>query len=287
MSFLRLGAACVVLNDEEQILLARRGDLNVWNLPSGRLDSGESFQDAAIREVFEETGAEVELLRPAGLYYTTRWNRLTMVFLARMVGGELKPQSAETLENRFFTWSEIPHDLFHAQQLRDSLIGKTVSRVMETNDEEYARLRRTFAMRWVKNLISGNPEPRYPQFTVNAVGLMWDPQHLGVLNNGDQLPRVTCDGESAPWDQLAAMYMPDGVFEWVGLYQDPANNLIEFIFSTTVGNTSSVTNMQGGDEARAKATRIVFKENPFSKLDTRYIDACTPDSTGRGVWMLR
>lgn len=285
MSFLRLGAACVVFNDEDQILLARRGDLNVWSLPSGRLDAGERFQDAAVRETYEETGARIAHLHPVGLYYTTRWNRLTMLFKARMVGGELKDKTFETLENRFFSTDEIPQNLFHAQHVRDALMGGTVSRVMETTDDDYNRLRRKFAVRWVKNLITGRPEPRFPQFTVNAVGLMWDEQHLGVLNNGNQLPRVTCDGESAPWEQLAATYVPDGQFEWVGMYQNPAKSLIELVFSTTVGDSTGVINLEdGGDESRG--TRIVFKENPFSKLDTHYIKACAPEHASEGVWML-
>ena len=59
MSFLRLGVQCVVIDDEERVLLSQRGDLNVWNLPGGRVDWRESLEAAAAREVREETGIVV------------------------------------------------------------------------------------------------------------------------------------------------------------------------------------------------------------------------------------
>ena len=40
-----------------------RGD---WTFPKGKLDDGESFEEAALREVYEETGMRCEILRFAG-----------------------------------------------------------------------------------------------------------------------------------------------------------------------------------------------------------------------------
>ena len=40
-----------------------RGD---WTFPKGKLDDGESFEEAALREVYEETGMHCEILRFAG-----------------------------------------------------------------------------------------------------------------------------------------------------------------------------------------------------------------------------
>ncbi|HLZ55533.1 MAG TPA: NUDIX domain-containing protein [Ktedonosporobacter sp.] len=57
---MRLHAAAVVI-DNGQILLIQREDFKVWALPGGQIEAGESVAQAAIREVREETGIEVEL----------------------------------------------------------------------------------------------------------------------------------------------------------------------------------------------------------------------------------
>jgi 8-oxo-dGTP pyrophosphatase MutT (NUDIX family)/phosphohistidine phosphatase SixA len=55
-----------------QVQLVHRPRYDDWSWPKGKLDSGESFQGAAIREIAEETGKEVVLGRPLpGLQYLT------------------------------------------------------------------------------------------------------------------------------------------------------------------------------------------------------------------------
>jgi 8-oxo-dGTP pyrophosphatase MutT (NUDIX family) len=45
------------------VALVHRPRYDDWTLPKGKLDSGESFEDAAVREVFEETGLRCRLVR--------------------------------------------------------------------------------------------------------------------------------------------------------------------------------------------------------------------------------
>ena len=52
----------------EQLLLVRRLDSGVWELPGGRVDIGESAQAAAIRETAEEAGIAVRITGLVGLY---------------------------------------------------------------------------------------------------------------------------------------------------------------------------------------------------------------------------
>jgi len=46
----------VVVMDDGKVLLLRRRDFDVWGLPGGYVDAGESIAEAALREVGEETG---------------------------------------------------------------------------------------------------------------------------------------------------------------------------------------------------------------------------------------
>jgi 8-oxo-dGTP diphosphatase len=53
-------AGCVVVRDE-RVLLIHRERYDDWSLPKGKLEPGESWEDAAVREVEEETGVRGEL----------------------------------------------------------------------------------------------------------------------------------------------------------------------------------------------------------------------------------
>lgn len=63
-------AGGVVLNDQKQVLFIYR--LNKWDLPKGKVEKGENFEQAALREVQEETGVtKLELKNKIGCTYHT------------------------------------------------------------------------------------------------------------------------------------------------------------------------------------------------------------------------
>ncbi len=118
-----------------QILLTQREDFEVWCLPGGNVDAGESAGQAAVREAREETGLDVQLERLVGIYSMPRWRgggSHVVVFAARPAGGSLQPQPSEVIAARYFDPDALPEPLFdwHRLRIRDALsdVGGSVAR---------------------------------------------------------------------------------------------------------------------------------------------------------------
>lgn len=107
----------IVLNDQREVLLVKRSDVPVWVLPGGGVDAGESFEEAALREIEEETGFRIEIVRKCAEYLPV--NALaakTVVFLCQVVDGQMKC-SSESKEVAFFSLRQLPKDFFFPHRL--------------------------------------------------------------------------------------------------------------------------------------------------------------------------
>ncbi|HET9222969.1 MAG TPA: NUDIX domain-containing protein [Roseiflexaceae bacterium] len=122
-----LGVTIAII-DGSQVLLTRREDFEVWCLPGGAVDDGESLAAAAIREAREETGLEIELTRLVGIYSRPKgWHSTHLVlFAARVIGGALRPDPHEVIEAGYFGLNTLPAPLLpgHRRQILDALSGK-------------------------------------------------------------------------------------------------------------------------------------------------------------------
>ena len=58
---IHLAASGIVFNGKSEILLQKRADNGWWGLPSGHVDIGESVEQGAIREIWEETGVRTQV----------------------------------------------------------------------------------------------------------------------------------------------------------------------------------------------------------------------------------
>ncbi|MEU3494474.1 NUDIX domain-containing protein [Kitasatospora cineracea] len=118
----------VVTNADGQLLLIHKTDNNLWALPGGGHDVGESVSDTVIREVQEETGIDVEVLSIVGLYTDPNHvmayddgevrQQFSICFRARPVGGNLRT-SSESKEVRWVSPADLPGlDIHPSMRLR-------------------------------------------------------------------------------------------------------------------------------------------------------------------------
>ena len=64
----------IILNDMGQILLLHSKRHNGYSIPGGTVEKGETIKDTVVREVMEETGADVTPIKVVGKYYHTSKN---------------------------------------------------------------------------------------------------------------------------------------------------------------------------------------------------------------------
>lgn len=110
-----LNCAGALILREDKILLQRRADNGKWGLIGGLLEMNETYEEAALREIREETGLEVRLDSFLGIYHNHNmiWSNgdtahvVSAYFTASIVSGEPRIDE-ESYELKFFGKDEIP-----------------------------------------------------------------------------------------------------------------------------------------------------------------------------------
>lgn len=119
---------------EGRVLLQQRAASGTeWGFPGGILELGELAEEAAIREIREETGLDVVPTRLIGIYtkyFQTCPNGdqcqdITFLFHMRIVGGALHVDYKETFELKFFRAEDMPplYSDQHRQMRLDAMAG--------------------------------------------------------------------------------------------------------------------------------------------------------------------
>lgn len=115
------GVVAAVRDSAGRLLLTRRCDNGLWVMPGGRLELGETIAAAAVREVREETGIEIEVTGFAGIYtdpgHVIAYDNgsagqvvlqeFSVCLHARHVTGDGRADFEETSEVRWFEPSEL------------------------------------------------------------------------------------------------------------------------------------------------------------------------------------
>lgn len=103
-----VGALGIIFNEEKKILLFKNMyNKPEWGLPGGYLKAKEKPEDGLIREVREESGLNIETENLITVLSDEGASRITLVYLAKIVGGHFKP-SYEISEHDFFSLNDLP-----------------------------------------------------------------------------------------------------------------------------------------------------------------------------------
>ncbi len=132
-----VGCGVLIENEKGEVLLQKRSDTGEWCVPGGALEPGETYIEAATRELSEEVGIKVSDLKLFGLYSGADREihypngdvvySLSVIFITKSFTGEISDSDSEVLEHRFFDKNSIPNDLFtpDARPILDWAKGKT------------------------------------------------------------------------------------------------------------------------------------------------------------------
>lgn len=113
----------VVIRDGGRVLLIKREDYEVWGLPGGGVENGETLVEAAVRETHEETGLEVRIVRLIGTYARVTENCYNIAYEGEVIGGTLLTQfPKEVLELAYFDHCHLPdHTInFYRRMVEDA-----------------------------------------------------------------------------------------------------------------------------------------------------------------------
>lgn len=114
-------AGVIIIDSNNKILLIKRSDDGNWCIPGGIMDVGESIQETAIREVFEETNMNIEEMKLLNVYSGKQQHHIypngdvvyfvNVVFFTSTYSGQLKPDGIESAEIRFYSIDDLPDNI--------------------------------------------------------------------------------------------------------------------------------------------------------------------------------
>jgi ADP-ribose pyrophosphatase YjhB (NUDIX family) len=144
---LAIGCSAFIFDEKrEKVLLLKRTDDKKWAVPGGTMEAGESMSEACAREVFEETGLKIKVVRLLSVYTSPhkllvysegdRQQAVNLHFEAEVIGGTLKTNE-EAAVFSFYSLKEIESLDMHGMdrmRVRDGFAGKTETIIYEDYD---------------------------------------------------------------------------------------------------------------------------------------------------------
>ncbi|WP_107842011.1 NUDIX hydrolase [Metasolibacillus meyeri] len=121
-----VGACVLIINEQNELLLQHRKDNGCWGLIGGSMELGESLEQVAYREMFEETGLKAQQLTlfhtysGEGFYYRyphgDEVHLVVAAYECKDFSGELKHDEEEAFAIRFFPMEHLPSGISPVDQ---------------------------------------------------------------------------------------------------------------------------------------------------------------------------
>jgi 8-oxo-dGTP diphosphatase len=119
--FILPAVAAIIFNSKGEVLLQKRRDAGSWCILSGHVEFGEQVEQAMLREIKEETGADASIIRFIGVYsspatqtyhYRERSVQYITSYFEASLHADLPEQFSndETLQLAFFPVDSLPAD---------------------------------------------------------------------------------------------------------------------------------------------------------------------------------
>jgi len=118
----KFGVFGIIFNKKKRVLLCHRRDMDLWNLPGGRLKKKESLWEGVKRELKEETGLNIEIVRISNVYFKPKEKELVFCFICKIKSGKIKINK-EADEIKYFEFKKLPKNTArsHMQRIKDAL----------------------------------------------------------------------------------------------------------------------------------------------------------------------
>jgi ADP-ribose pyrophosphatase YjhB (NUDIX family) len=117
-----VAVSAFVLDEYGQLLMIRRTDNDLYSIPGGQLELGETLTQTAVRELAEETGIDIEVTGLIGIYSNPEHvieysdgevrQEFSICFRARPIGGSLRT-SNESKEVHWVEQDLLPELTIH------------------------------------------------------------------------------------------------------------------------------------------------------------------------------
>ena len=129
IDYIGVGCGALIINNNNEALLLKRTSkarnmAGYWMQPGGGVEFGEKVEDAVKREIKEELGVDIKIIRflsfTEGILKEEKQHWVALSFLAEIVGGEIKNFEPEKHEEiKWFKLDNLPEKL--AQNTVDSI----------------------------------------------------------------------------------------------------------------------------------------------------------------------